>query len=338
MSPQDVRYPVGPEARESSGCPLSRRAFLKGAAVAAGAAGAVAAPPAAAVAELAAPSTDELAEKHAGDFGVLIDLTKCVGCARCVRACKDDNDLEWRDDQPVRGPDAELSSSTWSVVRSTRVRTTEETPLGPRGRELTRYAKIQCMHCLEPACASACFVAALQKTEAGPVVYDPGRCIGCRYCMMACPFGVPSFDWDGALGRIEKCDMCLPRTSSGEVTACAEACPTGTITFGRRGALLEEAWRRIDSSTYYVRHVYGEREVGGTSVMYVSDVPFEKLGFLTTLPDVPLSEYTWRVTRLIPPVAVGVVATLATLYVRRRRYLEGEQEGGSPSVDEEVTV
>ncbi len=337
MSPQDVRYSEPSATRERSGCPLSRRAFLKGAAVAAGTAGAVAATPAPAVAGLAIPSTDELAEEHASDFGVLIDLTKCVGCAKCVRACKTDNGLEWLEDEPVRGQDAALSSSNWSVVRATRVGSEEQTLLGPRQRQTTRYAKVQCMHCLEPACASACFVRALQKTEAGPVVYDPDRCIGCRYCMMACPFGVPSFDWDGALGRIEKCDMCLDRTSTGQATACTDACPTGTITFGRRGELLAEAWRRIDSNTYYVHHVYGEHEVGGTSVMYISDVPFEKLGFLTTLPDVPLSEYTWRVTRLIPPVAAGVVATLATLYVRRRRYLE-EEHGSEPHpVDEEVT-
>jgi len=194
------------------------------------------------------------------------------------------------------------------------------------------------MHCLEPACASACFVAALRKSEAGPVVYDADRCIGCRYCMMACPFGVPTFDWESALGRIQKCDLCADRTSNGGATACAEACPSGTVTFGHRGELIAEAWRRIDSDDAYVRHVYGEHEVGGTSVLYISDVPFEALGFATTLPDVPLPEYTWKVTRLIPPVAATIVASIATLYVRRRRYLLDDEHAGISEAVEEVTT
>jgi len=339
MTSKDLRHPAPdanmPAKRDRAG--LSRRSFLRTATVAAGTAGFVAHSGAAARAsELAAGfNPEELAREHADDPAVLLDLTRCVGCAKCVRACKLDNELEWRQDQPSTGPEATLASSNWTVVRPTRVGIMEETPLGPRRRETMRYTKVQCMHCLEPACASACFVAALQKSEAGPVTYDPSRCIGCRYCMVACPFGVPAFDWESTLGRIEKCDLCSERTSDGEPTACAEACPTGAISFGRRGDLLAEAWRRIDQDGSYVRHVYGEHEVGGTSVMYISDVPFEELGFPTALPDEPLPVYTWRITRLIPPVAAGIVASLATLYARRRRYLLDAEDDETRGAEEQ---
>jgi len=165
-------------------------------------------------------------------------------------------------------------------------------------------------------------VKAMRKSEAGPVVYDGDKCVGCRYCLMACPFGVPTFEWDETFGRVQKCDLCADRVAVGLPTACAEACPQGTITYGRRQDLLAEAWRRIhEGSQHYVHHVYGEHEVGGTSVLYISDVPFEQLGFRTGLPDDTLASYTWEITRVLPPVAVGLGVTLMTLYLRRRRLL-----------------
>ena len=310
---------------DATGRRITRRRFLveaTGAATSAGLAAAVGTARAAGVGAITDPGG--LAREHADDPGLLIDLTRCVGCGRCVRACKLRAGLGWREDQPAVGPEAELAPTNRSVVRSRRVRTSVETPLGPRSREVVRYTKLQCMHCLEPACVSACFMQALRKTEEGPVVYDPNRCIGCRYCMVACPFGIPTFDWDDPVGRIEKCDLCAERTSRGLPPACAEACPEGAIMFGRRGELLAEAWRRIDADPRYVRHVYGEREVGGTSVLYISDVPFEALGFPVSLPGEPLPTYTWKVTRLIPPAAFGVLASLTVLYERRKRYLERE--------------
>lgn len=325
---EDVRRdgPTDPIRSPAAGAPLARRAFLKTATTGVGAAAVLARAPRARAAELAPISDPEvLAREHADDPALLIDLTRCVGCGKCVEACKAANGLPWREDQPALGPDAALASSNWSVVRARVLEIEAETPLGARRRGVVRYAKVQCMHCLEPACASACFMGALRKSEAGPVVYDPDRCIGCRYCMVACPFGVPTFDWDDPIGRIEKCDLCAGRTSRGLPTACAEACPQGAITFGRRGELLAEAWRRIEADPRYVRHVYGEHEVGGTSVLYVSDVPFEALGFATTLPERPLPTLTWQVTRLIPPVAGGVLAALTVLYARRRRFLEGAE-------------
>jgi formate dehydrogenase iron-sulfur subunit len=288
----------------------SRRTFLKVVGVTAGAASVSATLPST-TRRREDPTTQELAEEHANDPAMLIDLTKCVGCGQCVIACKADNQLEWREDQPAKGPDAALASSNYSVVRA-------EGRIGHDGAP--RYVKLNCMHCLEPSCVSACFVRALQKSETGAVLYDGDRCVGCRYCQMACPFSVPTFEWDETFGRISKCDFCADRLAKGQPTACAEACTKGAITFGTRDELLSEAWRRIGAASYlYVPHVYGETEVGGTSVLYVSDVPFEELGFRTELPDTPLPEYTWKITRLLPPVAGGIFMGLMAAYIHRRR-------------------
>jgi len=292
----------------------SRRRFLKAAGVGVGTAGVVAVSGAASAP--AAPSRSE----HARDLALLVDLTRCIGCGSCIAACKLQNGLPWRDDQPALGPDAALASANRSVVRS----------VGSVDGGEPRYVKTQCLHCLDPACVSACFVRALTKTDEGPVLYDGDRCVGCRYCLVACPFSVLSFEWDETFGRVGKCELCWPRTSRGARPACAEACPTGAVTFGRRRGLLAEAWRRIEGDGRYVRHVYGQSEIGGTSVLYVSDVPFERLGFPTELPDRPLPVYTWEITRLLPPVAVALGATLIALWRRRIRILEQRGEERMP--------
>lgn len=314
-----------PRCRSGEPAELSRRRFLKLVGVAAGAVAADTVVPAR-VARASTPErVQELAREHAGDPAMLIDVSRCIGCGACVVACKLQNGLEWREDQPWLGPEAELASANWTATR------TVERSVG--ASSLLRYVKSQCMHCLEPACASACPVKALRKQPLGPVTYDVNRCIGCRYCLMACPFGVPTFEWDRPISKVSKCSLCFERVTRGEATACAAACPVGAIAFGPRGQLLEEARRRIAAEPdRYQSHIYGETEVGGTSVLYVSDVPFAELGFVQALPERPLPDYTWEESRLIPPVATGLGALLVALYVRRRRVLL-EQEGSEVQPD-----
>lgn len=307
----------------------SRRRFLKLAGVAVGAVGLEAAVPGG---RAATASVDELAREHAGDPAMLIDLSRCIGCGACVVACKYQHDLSWREDQPWLGPQAELASANWTAVKTVEA---------ARGADPTiRYVKDQCMHCLEPACVSACPVKALAKQPLGAVTYDVNRCIGCRYCLMACPFGVPTFEWDRPISSVSKCNLCFERVSRGDATACAAACPVKAIEFGQRRELLAEARRRISAEPdRYQPHIYGETEVGGTSVLYVSDVPFSELGLAQGLPQTPLPDYTWQLSRLIPPVAVGLGAVLMALYVRRRRVLlealgEEETEAEDPEAPE----
>ena len=245
---------------------------------------------------------------------MLIDLTRCIGCRACQAACKQWNNLpaettaNWGSyENPPR-----RSAKTWTTVTFNEV---EE------GDKLTWvFAKRQCMHCEEPACASACIVGALHKTPEGAVVYDDYKCIGCRYCMVACPFNVPTFEWDKPAPYIRKCTFCADRQAGGLEPACAKACPTEAILFGERETLLQEAHARIAAQPdQYVNHIYGEKEVGGTSVMYLSPVPFEKLGFPTLGPE-PIPRYADIAMLAVPPTIVGVAAAMGGIYwvIKRR--------------------
>ena len=147
------------------------------------------------------------------------------------------------------------------------------------GVEQQMPVKRQCMHCLHPACVSACTVGALTKSADGPVVYNDKKCIGCRYCQYACPFGVPTYDWENPLGLIHKCQFCISRLDEGQSPACVAGCPTGALRFGRRNTLLAQAHAQIGTNPgRYVEQVYGEAEAGGTSVLYLSGVPFAAMG------------------------------------------------------------
>jgi formate dehydrogenase iron-sulfur subunit len=167
------------------------------------------------------------------------------------------------------------------------------------------------MHCLEPTCVSVCPVGALKKTPEGPVVYDSTLCRGCRYCIMACPFGVPKYQWDRAIPVIGKCVMCPDRVRAGLPTACASVCPTGATMFGERDDLAREARSRIDGAKdRYVDHVYGLTEAGGTSVLVLSGVPFDRLGLKTDLPRQPLPILTWQILSRVPDFVVAFGAAL----------------------------
>jgi formate dehydrogenase iron-sulfur subunit len=161
----------------------------------------------------------------------------------------------------------------------------------------------------------------LQKTELGPVVYDADKCMGCRYCMQACPFQVPSYEWNARLPRMRKCDMCFERQSKGKVTACTEACPVGATLNGNREELIQEAQKRLaEEPDQYYQKVYGLKEVGGTSVFFLSAVPFEQIGLRTGVPQEPLPETTWRVLELLPDVvSTGSVLLGGIWWIANRR-------------------
>ena len=219
-------------------------------------------------------------------YGCLVDTTRCVGCRKCEQACNQVNNLPPPstdfDDRRVFESPRRPDSRAFTVVNRYCAGEVDE-----RGQLNPTYVKVQCMHCLEPACASACPTGALTKTESGPVHYDVSKCIGCRYCMFACPFQIPAYEYHVALApRVRKCSFCMDRVVKENLQpACAAICPEEAITFGRRDRLIEQAWQRIDNDPgKYVPKVYGGTEVGGTSWLYLSSVPFEKLGF-QRLPD-----------------------------------------------------
>ncbi len=214
---------------------------------------------------------------------VLVDTTRCIGCRSCEEACAEAHGLPVPDidDESVFERHRKTDPNHWTVVNR------YETEKG------TVYAKKQCMHCNQPACASACLVKAMYKTPEGPVIWRGNKCMGCRYCMISCPFDIPKFEYDSPNPRIRKCIMCYERLEKGEQPACVEACPEEAIVFGKRGELLEEAKRRIyNNPDKYVHHVYGEHEVGGTGWLYLAAVPFEQLGFPTNVGTRPYPELT----------------------------------------------
>jgi Fe-S-cluster-containing dehydrogenase component len=297
---------------------LSRRKFLK-LAGAAGAAGAALAPCA------ARASTAILGGRGRG---LLIDTTRCVGCRACEAACSEKNALP----EPALAGDDRV----FDLRRTTapHVYTVVNRYANPKDASAARYVKTQCMHCVEPACASACPATALEKTASGPVVYHQERCLGCRYCMVACPFGVPQFEYDKAAPYIRKCSFCADRQAAGQLPACADACPSGALQFGDRAALLEEARTRIyQDAEQYVHHVYGETEAGGTSVLYITDVPFERLGFRTNVGSTSYPAMTQTALSAVPFILTLWPPVLMGLYAinKRRDAVAREAAGESES-------
>lgn len=254
----------------------------------------------------------------------LCDATKCIGCRACQVACKQWNELPMENtvnngsyENPVH-----LSARTFTKVRFNEVEN--------GGKLSWVFNKVQCMHCEHPGCVEACIVGALEKRPEGPVTYDDRKCIGCRYCMVACPFGVPAFEWDKAIAWIRKCTFCADRQGGGLKPACVTTCPTGALTFGNREELLTEGRARIAGTpNKYVDHIYGEKEAGGTSWLYLSPVPFEKLGF-PALPSEPVTINASRAMGLVPPVLLAVAATMTGVYwltKRRNKIAEAREKG-----------
>ena len=255
--------------------------------------------------------------------GMLTDITRCVGCRRCEAACNKANNLPAPevsfDDKSVFEKERRTDAQTYTVVNRY---------ANPKTGEPV-YRKVQCNHCVEPACASACLVGALRKSPDGPVTYNESVCIGCRYCMTACPFYIPAFEYFDAISpAIQKCFMCYHRITIGEVPACATECPVEAITFGKRSELLKLARDRIRvKPEKYIDHIYGEHEAGGTDWLYISGVPFEELGFPGDLGVTPYPELTREFLSGVPLVLVACPALLGGFYLfsKRREQIAEEQ-------------
>jgi Fe-S-cluster-containing dehydrogenase component len=249
--------------------------------------------------------------------GLLYDTTKCIGCKACVNACREANGL---------APDTTWSGGLYHAPLDLSERAKTVVKLYDDGEQRS-FFKAQCMHCLDPACASACMLGAFKKREYGIVSYDVNYCIGCRYCEVACPYGVPKFEWSKAAPKMVKCELCNDRIAQGKIPACAEVCPKGAVIYGKREDLLREAKARLaDNPGKYVQKIYGEHDGGGTQCLYLSHVPFEKLG----LP-VLGTESTPTLQRTIQESIYKGFAAPVALYgllgfvMLRNRKKEGEQ-------------
>ena len=261
-------------------------------------------------------------------WAVLVDTTACVGCRKCEWACNQASGL------PVEAPERFEDKAVFSAMRRPDADhyTVVNRFRAPGGSSV--YVKAQCMHCDEPACLSACIVTAFEKQPDGAVTYDPSRCMGCRYCMVSCPFQVPAYEYSNALTpRVRKCTFCHDRVAAeGKVPACVAICPPQCLSFGRRSDLLRVAHVLIgEGRERYVDHVYGEREVGGTSWLYLAGTPFTELGF-PALPDEPPSRVTEGIQHgvfkfFLPPVALfGLLAGVMRLF----RPEDDRPGGGEP--------
>jgi formate dehydrogenase iron-sulfur subunit len=259
-------------------------------------------------------------------MAILTDVTRCIGCEECVAACQKTNqtgqDATYRWQRDAN----ELSSTRWTTLAR-----------APQGR----YVRELCRHCLDPACAAACPVGALSKSAEGPVIYDPDICMGCRYCMVACPFRMTRYEWDSATPRIRKCILCYDKIKAGELDqpACTKACPNETTLFGDREALIEQAWQRIRTNPdRYIHHVWGEHEVGGTSMLYISDVDLRTAGWPSYLDGDARPELARMVLhKTVFPTFFSVAAVMAgTYWIIERRQRLGP--GGPESGGEEATA
>jgi len=286
----------------------SRRTFLKGLAAAG-----------AAAAASTVPGAARASEKHEAPddaVGMLYDTTLCIGCKTCVVACHEANDLppDTRNDAKYDMPLA-LNDDTKNIIKLY------------RDGDHRSYMKQQCMHCIDPACVGACMIGAFQKREYGIVTWDGNRCIGCRYCQVACPYHIPKFQWNSATPKIIKCELCNHRLREGKQPACCEVCPRHAVIYGPYRELLAEAKRRQQENPgRYVDKIYGETDGGGTQVLYLSHVDFDKLG-LPELGEKPVPELSRTIQHgiykgfIAPAVLYAALGT--TIFVNRRRSGKG---------------
>ncbi len=249
--------------------------------------------------------------------GILTDVTRCTGCEKCVAACNEENKLSTVLPWKWLTNDGLSSERFTSIIRK------------PKGHNIRK----QCRHCLKPACVSVCPVGALSKTTEGPVIYDSSKCLGCRYCMMSCPYGIPRYSWEDNVPYVKKCNMCYHRVQQGEIPACVEACPEKATIFGERHELITEARRRISSKPdLYIQNIYGEFEVGGTSVIYISDINLDFLGWKKDPGTQAIPSLNKVAMQAIPPVFLGVGFAMYGIYKiidRRKKNLQRMEQTNS---------
>ncbi len=260
-------------------------------------------------------------------MGVLVDTTVCIGCRNCEWACKTAHNLTT---EPL---DTYSNRSVFKKMRRPNVKAltvVNEYP-NPKNSAIPTDVKVQCMHCDHPACVSACIVGAMSKQANGAVIWDTNKCIGCRYCMVACPFQIPAFEYDKAINpHIMKCDFCFNRTKKGKLPACVNICPAGALTYGPRSELIGIARDKIKRyPEKYINHIYGEYEAGGTSWMYLADQNFSKLQFPKPgdkpMPGTSESIQHGIFAYFIPPVSLYALLGGIMWITKNKNESEGEE-------------
>ena len=317
---------------------VDRRDFLRGAGIAT----AMAAVPAEAMAAVPRPPKQMPPQA----VGMLYDSTLCIGCKACVAACKAANNMPPEVPASLSGwnentwdTPEDLSGRTLNVIKVYRNGTAEQ-----KDRELNGFAfvKRHCLHCVDPSCVSACPVSAMRKDPVtGVVTYNADACIGCRYCVYACPFGVPQYDFNNPFGKIAKCQFCNHLQKKGKIPACCDVCPTGASLFGPVKELTQEIERRVSAAPgtsyefprgkigenrppnaaaipHYVKGVYGEREAGGAQVRYLAGIPFAKLGLPTVGTQAPASISEGMQHTLYQWLLAPIIAFLGFAFLARR--------------------
>ncbi len=285
---------------------MDRRDFLKVSAVAA----------TSMIAGRGEASEPETAEEF---VGVLVDTTRCIGCRSCEVACAKAHGHEV--------PDVESDGALDSVRQTSEKQWTVVNRFSTQKGDV--FVKKQCMHCWQPACGAACLTAAMHKTRSGPVIWRSDKCMGCRFCMVSCPFDIPKFEYHEWNPSIQKCDLCWDRLQDGAKPACVSACPTDALMFGIKRDLMEIARVRIyNHSEDYVHQIYGEHEVGGTGWLYLAAVPFSELGFRTDLGTTPYPEFTRDFLYGVPLVLFGLPAIQLGLHLLADRDERKLEESG----------